>query len=290
MNHSCTIRSTENVRYKDWKKLLRQKGSIAPAWRVEGIRLVEEALKACKSGQEPQAFQINPAMNVTFRARRALVDEQRLRASERLQVLVKQLEEQAIPIDRMTPALFDQCASTVHSQGILLAVCPEGQDIDRLALFLTHAKRVLILERIQDPGNLGAIIRSADAMGYDGIILVGQGTSPSNPKALRAGMGAFFHLPVFELKTSEAAFDALARAAFRSVAGALGGRLLTPDLSNTLVKEPRLAIWIGNEGEGLLKTTQDRADTVVTLEMNPRAESYNAACAATLLCYLLRKS
>lgn len=134
----------------------------------------------------------------------------------------------------------------------------------------------LVLDGLQDPGNVGTIWRSADAFGASGLLLTGSTADPYNWKAVRASMGAVFRLPVWEL--DEAALTDLCR---RSGLPLYGTALRddTADLRD-LPADP-CVIAIGSEGKGLSDELLRRCDKTVKIPMEPTCESLNAAMAAT---------
>ena len=139
--------------------------------------------------------------------------------------------------------------------------------------------RLLLAENVQDPGNVGTLIRTANAFGMEGVILAGACADPYGPKAVRASMGAVFRRPVWMLTTAEAVKTLkeqgipLIAAALREDSAAAG----------EYVFPRRLALAIGNEGHGLSGEMLEAADTVLRIPMEPGAESLNAAAAAAVL-------
>ena len=144
---------------------------------------------------------------------------------------------------------------------------------------------VLAAAGVQDPGNLGAIIRAADAAGGGGVLVTGGSADPFGWKALRGAMGSTFRLPVVD---AGAATDAIAAARAHG-AGVLaavprgGVPLHECDLSGSWL------VLIGGEGGGLPGGTSALADARVTVPMRPGVESLNAAVAAALLAYEARR-
>ena len=140
--------------------------------------------------------------------------------------------------------------------------------------------RVLLAEDMQDPGNVGTMIRTAAAFGFDGLLLAGACADPWGPKAVRASMGAVFRLQLREEPDAARAAAALKATGIPIFAAALSeetktaGRFRFPD---------SLALAIGNEGHGLSDTLLAAADAVVRIPMAPGAESLNAAAAAAVL-------
>jgi TrmH family RNA methyltransferase len=139
--------------------------------------------------------------------------------------------------------------------------------------------RLLLAEDLQDPGNVGTLIRTANAFGFDGVILAGACADPFGPKAVRASMGAVFRRRVWTMSSGEAIL-ALKEKGVPLVAAALRAD------AETLGKwefPQRLALAIGNEGHGLSAEMLEAADRVVRIPMEPGAESLNAGAAAAVL-------
>ena len=139
--------------------------------------------------------------------------------------------------------------------------------------------RLLLAEDMQDPGNVGTLIRTANAFGMDGVILAGACADPYGPKAVRASMGAVFRLPVWTLSAA-GALEALREQGIPLIAAALREDSAE---AGTFVFPRRLALAIGNEGHGLSPELLSAADTVLRIPMEPGAESLNAAAAAAVL-------
>ena len=138
--------------------------------------------------------------------------------------------------------------------------------------------RYLVLDGLQDPGNVGTIWRTADALGADGLILVNACADPWNPKTVRATMGACFRLPVYELEPAEMN-TLLERSGLPLYATAL--REDTVDIRTADLD--RSAVVIGNEGRGICSQVLEMSLRTLKIPMNPRCESLNAAAAAVVL-------
>ncbi|MBR5702304.1 MAG: RNA methyltransferase [Oscillospiraceae bacterium] len=139
--------------------------------------------------------------------------------------------------------------------------------------------RLLLAEDLQDPGNVGTLIRTANAFGFDGVILAGSCADPFGPKAVRASMGAVFRRSVWTLSSAEA-IRALRVQRIPLVAAALRADAQT---AGECRFPPRLALAIGNEGHGLSSEMLEAADLVVRIPMESGAESLNAGAAAAVL-------
>ena len=136
----------------------------------------------------------------------------------------------------------------------------------------------LALENVQDPGNVGTVLRTADAFSVDGVFLLEGTADPWQPKAVRAAMGSVFRVPFFRMGT-ETFFAEMARRGI-SVYGAA----LSPDAEDVrTVRMENCAAVIGNEGRGLRPETAARCEKRVVIPMSGQAESLNAAVAAAIL-------
>ena len=145
-------------------------------------------------------------------------------------------------------------------------------------------RQYLVLDGVQDPGNVGTVWRTADAMGVDGLILLHHCADPWGPKTIRATMGAAFRLPAWEAEEEELA-AALKSAGLPLYAAALGEGAVEPggaDLS-------RCAVAVGSEGRGVSPWTLEHSALRLRIPMEARCESLNAAAAAAILLWEMRK-
>ena len=145
--------------------------------------------------------------------------------------------------------------------------------------------KTLVLETVQDPGNLGTVLRTANALGLDTVILTGDCADPYGPKAVRAGMGAVFRQRFYELSRAQTR-EYLARHGLRLAGAALSGRaedLRLADLRDT-------AVAIGSEGQGLSRELLDMCTGEVIIPMHGQCESLNAAAAAAIIIWELTKA
>ena len=140
--------------------------------------------------------------------------------------------------------------------------------------------RVLLAEELQDPGNVGAMIRTAAAFGFDGILLAGACADPWGPKAVRASMGAAFRLKIWERESTAAALEELRDGDLPLYAAALSDRA---EQAGSFRFPERFALAVGNEGHGLSQQVLRAAKKTVRIPMAPGAESLNAAAAAAVL-------
>lgn len=172
--------------------------------------------------------------------------------------------------------LFDRIAFTESPQGILAVVRrPRWSFVD---IFTPEHALLLIVDGVQDPGNLGTMFRSAAAAGAAGIILLPGTVDATNPKALRAAMGAYFALPVVEMEPN------LCLAELKKHDISLITTAARADMSYEQYNwRTRAAIVIGNEGAGISATFTNAAETTISIPMAGSVESLNAAIAMSVI-------
>jgi TrmH family RNA methyltransferase len=229
---------------------------------AEGVRGVEELLRS--------SLRVRSALAATG-----------FGDSERGASLLDRLRAAKVAIDEVDPKDFASAAETDSPQGILaIAEVPERhlEDLPSVEPF-----RLLVLDAVQDPGNVGTIIRTAAALGVTATFSLPGTVDLWNAKVVRSGMGAHFHHPCLS-----GTWDELDT--FRSTreievwAADAGGQSVAQ-----LQAPPRLAIVVGNEGAGLSSSTRARATRLVALPIASAVESLNVAVAAGILLYELRR-
>ena len=207
--------------------------------------------------------------------RRGLVDEVFVTesAAERFGDLLVDVQVQLVT-ERAAKALSD----TVTPVG-LVAVCrmPEASPAD----VLSAPRLVAVAVDTADPGNAGTLIRLADAMGADALVLAGEGVDPYNAKCLRASAGSIFGVPVLEMADTAALVDALKAAGLRVLATTLAGETSLDDADLSVP-----TAWLfGPEAHGLSDDVAALADSRVRIPMAGSAESLNVAAAAAICLY-----
>ena len=170
--------------------------------------------------------------------------------------------------------LLNAVADTQTPQGVVFTCRGKAMALPEKP----EGKRYLVLDGVQDPGNLGTIWRTADAFGADGLILCNACADPWSPKTVRATMGAAFRLPVYEASLEEAA-EKLASAEIPLYATAL--REDTVDVRE--VPLSHAAVIIGSEGKGVSNLALELCQKTVKIPMISRCESLNAAVAASVV-------
>ncbi|MFQ6132803.1 MAG: TrmH family RNA methyltransferase [Armatimonadota bacterium] len=226
---------------------------------LEGVRLLEEALAA---GVELERAFCCPALARTERARR----------------LARRLADAADLVE-VSEEVFRTLSDTTSPQGLLaIARRPDVRLAD-----LKLGQRVLLLavEDVRDPGNLGTIIRSADAARATAVVLCGSCVDPTNPKVVRSTMGSLFHVPV----VVEPDVGNLAQWATRNGIELLAASMQGVRFCHETGLPQRLGFLVGGEAHGLSRKAREAAAGTVSIPMPGHAESLNVAVAAGILLY-----
>ena len=176
----------------------------------------------------------------------------------------------------LSDKVMDAISTVENSQGVL-AICSNDINENSQAIFTNTKLPLIYCCEVNDPGNLGTIIRTADALGAAGVLLSPGSADPFSPKVVRATAGSLWNIPVLrELEVTEAVHEA--RASGRKIFAADG----TGKIKLTEISTPS-ALWIfGNEARGLTKEITSMADQVVAIPMRGRAESLNLATAVAI--------
>lgn len=199
-------------------------------------------------------------------------------AAERFHVLLDRLPrdtEVAVAADQ----LFQRVAATPSPQGIAALV--ELKSLDLNAILRRRDALLLVACGVQDPGNLGTMMRSALALAGTALVTLKETVSPFNPKATRSSAGAIFHLPIFPGVEPASLFERLRGTGIRIIAA---DRNSPQPLDEADLKGP-LAFLIGREATGLPKELVERADLRLSIPIRPGMDSVNAATAASIFLY-----
>ncbi|MBX0358987.1 RNA methyltransferase [Halobacillus sp. Nhm2S1] len=242
------LTSLQNTKVKEWKKLHKRKyRNQTGTFIVEGFHLVEEVLKS---------------------------------DWEIVEMIVREGTDFSIPTDIPTvmvnDVVFQAISETETPQGIAAVVKQKESSVDQAAL-------TLMLDSVQDPGNVGTLIRTADAAGFDQVIL-GSGTvDVYNDKVIRATQGSIFHIPVLSGELEEF-IDPMKRDGVQILASALKDAVPFQQL-----QAPSKAVLIvGNEGQGIQENLLNQADQRVYIPIYGQAESLNVGIAGAVLMYHLK--
>jgi TrmH family RNA methyltransferase len=273
------ISSRENKWLKSFRAALRGTGPAeGEPIGVEGPKLVEDALR---SGLQAEALLVSEAGEADL--------ERILRAASE--------SEAGIPRSRMmrtTDKLFASVAGTETPQGVAALFRQRAWEFDDVVhgtaaidgSLCGDAALVVVMAAVQDPGNIGTIVRSAEAFGATGAVTTRGSADPWSPKALRASAGSGLRFPVLRgmaipvlLAQLRVAGVKIVAASSHSAAVTGAGRDAVADLRSPL------AIFIGNEGSGLPREVEQAADARISIPMSAAVESLNAGVAASVVLY-----
>ncbi|MFJ7727170.1 TrmH family RNA methyltransferase [Neobacillus sp. NPDC097160] len=246
------IESVNNPKVKQWKKLLTKKErDKSGTFLIEGFHLVEEAIK-----QGEQILEIIVTEKVGLPPR---------------------WDTKGTAVTLVTEEISNLLSETESPQGIY-AVCSQEKPEVR------DAKTYLLIDAVQDPGNLGTMIRTADAAGIDAIV-VGRGSVDLfNSKVLRSAQGSHFHLPIIMGDLHEW-IDKLQEAHIPVYGTALEGASPYTEVSGG----DTFALIVGNEGNGVGKDILSSTNANLYIPIYGKSESLNVAVATGILLYYLKK-
>lgn len=266
---TARITSPSNPRIKQIRALSRRRERDATGLCLaEGIFHVGEALAAAEAGRATVEFVLHAPD---------------LLISDFGHALVARAAAAGIPVYETAAGVLAAVAEKDNPQGLLAVVRPRRYGLAELDAAAFPWAVALVAP--QDPGNVGAILRTIDAVGASGLLLLDGGVDALHPAAVRAGMGAVFHRPV--VSTSFADFLAWARPrGYHLIATSARGRgdFRTPEVA------PPLVLLLGSEREGLSVAQIAAADDLVRLPMRGRITSLNLAVAAGVLLYAIHDS
>jgi TrmH family RNA methyltransferase len=257
------ITSAQNSLVKKFRRALTE-GVTREGWLgVEGPLLVEEALEAA-----------------TVRGSRVRVHSVLLAHNEvsPFEDFLRQLPSD-IDLTEIPDRLFEQLSPTAHPQGVAALIEIQPPD---LATILRHPQvLLLVICGLQDPGNLGTILRTAEAFGADAVMTLKTTVSLWNPKVIRSSGGAIFRLPLFPGLEADGLFERLRRERIQLIAADRSGdaSISEADFSKSV------AFLIGNEAGGLAQETLEKADRALRIPIRQGVDSVNAAIAAGIFLY-----
>ncbi|WP_028783405.1 TrmH family RNA methyltransferase [Thalassobacillus devorans] len=243
------LTSLQNTRVKQWIKLKKKRErEKSRSFLVEGYHLVEEAIKS---------------------------------AWETKEVIVKEGADLPEWIEgerftRVSDEVFSAISETETPQGIAAVV-------EMKVFELCSFHHVLLIDAVQDPGNLGTLIRTADAAGFDGVIIGKGSVDPFNEKVIRATQGSLFHLPLIQGELFEwiASLKQQGLTVFAST-------LENAEPYHQITFPEKAALIVGNEGAGIQQEMISLADKQVYIPIAGQAESLNVAIAAGILMYQMK--
>lgn len=248
------IESSQNTQVKHWKKLVsvRKERDKTGEFLVEGFHLVEEALK---NRDSVLSLIVREGMNIPTK-----------------------WNLDGLELIEITMDIAKEIAETEHSQGIYAHCIQPQPTVEQQQSW----KRLLFIDAVQDPGNVGTMIRTADAAGLDAVIL-GKGSADAfNPKTVRSGQGSHFHIPVQKGDLSE-----WIQALQDKGIPVYGTSLDESVIYNQVDRQNYFALIMGNEGSGLSPELLVQTDLNLKIPLIGQAESLNVAVATGILLYAL---
>jgi TrmH family RNA methyltransferase len=228
---------------------------------AEGVRLVEESVG---SGITLRGAAVSPALESTTRGK----------------ALKATLLARGVQIEELTDADLDAVADTEHPQGVIAVIEPKRWTLADLRM--NPGTTILVLDGVQDPGNVGTMLRTALGLGAAALVALKGTADLTNSKVIRGAMGASFRLPSVAAAPDE--FIAWARLQRAQIwVAEAGGN--TGDHFSRPADRPALALVVGNEGAGVSPTLEAAADRKVAIPLARGVESLNVAVAAGILLY-----
>ena len=224
---------------------------------VEGLKMFEEA----------------PEKSV----REVYIEETLLEKLEKGTELYEKLER--VGFEVVSSEVFKKMSDTQTPQGILAIV--ERPTYQFEELLKIEKPLFVVLEDLQDPGNLGTIVRTGEGAGISAVFMTKNTVDIYNPKTIRATMGSIYRVPFAIVEDIEEAIEAMKKAGIRTFAAHLDGK----DYYDSFSFKEGTAFLIGNEGNGLKTSTANAADAYLKIPMEGQVESLNAAIATSLLMY-----
>jgi TrmH family RNA methyltransferase len=194
-----------------------------------------------------------------------------------LERVVASASERGVRVHRLRPGVMERISDTVTPQPLCAVV--GFVDVDLAAVL--GGDLLVVCADLRDPGNLGAVLRSAAAAGAAGVVCAGETVDPYNAKVVRASAGAIFDVPVVIAADLRPALDEIAAAGLKRLATVAHGGI---DYADIDLRRP-VAFVFGNEAAGLPEEVAGSVDATVTIPMSGRAESLNVAAAAAVLCF-----
>ena len=191
---------------------------------------------------------------------------------------------QGVNFQTVSDSVFKKISDTVTPQGVLAVVAQKENTLDEILNNRRKNKScIVVLDRLQDPGNLGTILRTAEGAGVSGIVMSSDCADIYNPKVIRSTMGSIFRVPFAVVDDLPAAVERIREKGITTYAAHLQG-----EDYNKGVFEKDIALLIGNEAAGLSKEVSEKADQWIMIPMEGKVESLNAAVAAARLMYEAR--
>jgi len=255
------IQSSSNKQFKSLKALKQRKNRYKQQkYIIEGFRIIEQAI-------------------IENRKIDSVYVKSSLSNNEETPKMVEKLLSYGVDVVEIDDHLFEELSDTVTTQGLIAVLEMEHYELDHFTE--SDTINILILDRIQDPGNLGTMIRTADAAGFNCILLSKGTVDPYNEKVVRSTMGSIFQIPIIQSDDIIKDIQSLFENNIQVIATELGGAV-DYDVVNYQAKT---AIIIGNEGNGVAAEILEMGTQNVIIPMAGKSESLNASIAAAIVMY-----
>lgn len=245
------VRRLANARFREKEK----------KFLVEGIRFVEEILGS------------DWPVEMLIYCKRSM-------QNPRAQNLLTTAAAGHVILMEVAEDVFTELADTTTPQGVIAVAPQRSYSLADLAEIRDPALLVVV-DGVQDPGNLGAIVRSADAAAADGVILLKDTADIYNPKSLRATMGSVFHLPVIQGAAADEVISFLHHRGIKTVAGDPRAKKVLFEIDLKV----SCALVVGSEAVGTRKALKENVDELVRIPMPGGAESLNVANSVSIMLY-----
>lgn len=220
-------------------------------------------------------YGINPVLE-GLRARRVIAIRVAARADDRLAPLLRSADDQHIPVTRVAPAELDRLTRGAAHQGVVAEVnAGERLGVEDLIVRAKGASLIVVLDGIEDPHNVGAILRTVDAAGADGVVRQSRHAARLDGAAAKASAGAVAHVPIAEVVNIARALETLKDAGVWTVGLAGDAPKRYDDIDFTLPT----ALVVGAEGTGLRRLVRDRCDWLVSIPQRGHVQSLNVSVA-----------
>lgn len=277
------ISSTKNEKIKNISALLKSKKARDEqgVFVIEGIRIFKDTLKT--TPEYVESIFISESIIGDN-----IIQKDHISLNSTITALFSVSLPDTISVYVVKDSVLDSVSGTVTTQGVIALVKkPTHTLVELLSNNVpsnktkSQNKRLLVLENIQDPGNLGTMLRTAEAAGMTGIIMSGDCTDIFSPKVVRASMGSIFRMPFIYCEDFIKALNKIKEKGITIYAAYLHGGVPYKEIEF----DSNYAILIGNEGNGLTDSAVNAANKRVFIPMSGEIESLNAAVAAAILMY-----
>ena len=194
--------------------------------------------------------------------------------------IIAKAKQRGVPVRFIPKQKLDARVSNVNHQGVALVMCAARYSALEEIVSGNESSLVVILDKVEDPHNLGAIIRTADAAGADGVIIPKRGGAGLNTTVAKVACGACEHVKVARVANIASACDELKERGYWIYGADMDGS----DMFSTEMKG-KVGLVIGSEGFGISRIVREKCDFVVSIPMNGKINSLNASVAAGILMY-----